>query len=72
MRTLHHDEEDRQQYILDLDEIARQGARRMLALRHWRRRSEPTSRQPGTGVMKMVTPWWCAMGEPENVRSSYR
>jgi transposase-like protein len=31
MRTVQHDERDRQQYILDLDEIARQGARRMLA-----------------------------------------
>src|SRR5919107_1455082 len=31
MRTVQHDDEDRQQYMLDLDEIARQGARRMLA-----------------------------------------
>jgi putative transposase len=31
MRTVQHDDEDRQQYFLDLDEIARQGARRMLA-----------------------------------------
>jgi hypothetical protein len=31
MRTVQHDYEDRQQYMLDLDEIARQGARRMLA-----------------------------------------
>lgn len=31
MQTVHHDGEDRQQFMLDLDEIARQGARRMLA-----------------------------------------
>jgi putative transposase len=31
MRTVQHDDEVRQQYMLDLDEIARQGARRMLA-----------------------------------------
>ncbi len=31
MGTLHHDEESRQRHLLDLDEIARQGARRMLA-----------------------------------------
>jgi putative transposase len=31
MRTVHHDDEDRQQYILDIDEIARRGARTMLA-----------------------------------------
>jgi transposase-like protein len=31
MRTLHYDEEHRQEHLLDLDEIARQGARRMLA-----------------------------------------
>jgi putative transposase len=31
MRTVHHDGEDRQRFMLDLDEIARQGARRMLA-----------------------------------------
>lgn len=31
MRTLHHDEESSQRHLLDLDEIARQGARRMLA-----------------------------------------
>jgi putative transposase len=31
MRTLHHDEEHRQGHLLDLDEIARAGARRMLA-----------------------------------------
>jgi transposase-like protein len=31
MRTVQHDDEDRQQYFLDLDELARQGARRMLA-----------------------------------------
>jgi transposase-like protein len=30
VRRVHHDDEDRQQYLLDLDEIARQGARRML------------------------------------------
>ena len=31
MRTVHHDGEDRQRFMLDLDKIARQGARRMLA-----------------------------------------
>ncbi|MGF1471641.1 MAG: IS256 family transposase [Rubrobacteraceae bacterium] len=31
MRTLHHEEKHRQGHLLDLDEIARQGARRMLA-----------------------------------------
>ena len=31
MRTLHYDEEHHQEHLLDLDEIARQGARRMLA-----------------------------------------
>jgi putative transposase len=31
MRTVHHDGEDHQHYTLDLDEIARAGARRMLA-----------------------------------------
>ncbi len=31
MRRVHHDDEARQQHLLDLDEIARQGARRMLA-----------------------------------------
>jgi transposase-like protein len=31
MRTVQHDDEDRQHYMLDLDELARQGARRMLA-----------------------------------------
>jgi putative transposase len=31
MRTVQHDDEDRQQHFLDLDELARQGARRMLA-----------------------------------------
>jgi transposase-like protein len=31
MRTLHYDEERREQHLLDVDEIARQGARRMLA-----------------------------------------
>jgi hypothetical protein len=31
MRTVQHDYEDRQQYMLDLDETARQGARSMLA-----------------------------------------
>jgi hypothetical protein len=31
MQTVHHDDADRQPYMLDLDEIARQGARRMLA-----------------------------------------
>src|SRR5215207_9307816 len=31
MQTVHHDDGDRQPHMLDLDEIARQGARRMLA-----------------------------------------
>jgi putative transposase len=31
MRRIHHDDEARQEFILDLDEIARTGARRMLA-----------------------------------------
>lgn len=31
MQTVHHDDENRQHYMLDLDEIARQGAKRMLA-----------------------------------------
>ena len=31
MHTLHQNEEDRERHLLDLDEIARQGARRMLA-----------------------------------------
>ncbi len=31
MRRLHHDKPDREQRLLDLDELARQGARRMLA-----------------------------------------
>jgi hypothetical protein len=31
MRRVHHDDEARQQQLLDLDEIARQGARKMLA-----------------------------------------
>ncbi len=31
MRRVYHDDEDRQQHLLDLDEIAHQGARRMLA-----------------------------------------
>ena len=31
MHRVHQKEEDREQHLLDLDEIARQGARRMLA-----------------------------------------
>jgi hypothetical protein len=31
MLTLHQNEEDRERHLLDLDEIAHQGARRMLA-----------------------------------------
>ncbi len=31
MRRVYHDDEDRQQHLLDVDEIAHQGAGRMLA-----------------------------------------
>jgi hypothetical protein len=57
MQTVHYDDEDRQQHMLDLDEIARAGARRMLALRPWRPKWLTTSRRPEESVMSTGMPW---------------
>ena len=69
MHRLPQDEEDRQRHLLDLDEIARQGARRILA-EALEPRSKPTSRQPGTTARSKATLWSFAMVTPGSVRSS--
>ena len=56
MHRVHQNVEDRERHLLDLDEIARQGARRMLAEALSRPRSKPTSRQPGTTATSKAAP----------------
>ena len=62
------DERARAELRLDLDALAREGARRMLAAAleaevdaYW-----PRTRPSGTRV---AGGWWCATGTPANVRS---
>ncbi len=84
MRRVHQNEESREELIPDLDEIARQGARRMLAealeaeVQDYLEAAR--DQRDGRGHA-LATPWWCAMvtqesgkfsWEPERLRSVLR
>ena len=56
MHRVHQKEEDRERHLLDLDEIARQGAQRMLAEALQAERWKPTSRQPQTTATSKAAP----------------
>ncbi len=58
MHRLHQDEQVHEQAMLDLDEIARQGARRMLAEALEAEVQETTSMPPAASATSRATPWW--------------
>jgi hypothetical protein len=69
MYRLHQDEAQREELLLDLDEIARAGARRMLA-EALEAEVHFTSKAPGASATMMVAPWWSATATPESASSS--
>jgi hypothetical protein len=59
MLSIHQVEGAREeQLVLDLDEIARQGAKKMLT-QALETGSKPISMRPGTRATSKVAPWWC-------------
>ncbi len=57
MRSIHHDEGAREDLSVDLDEIARQGARRMLAQALEAEVEAYPSEPPGARGTKEDMPW---------------
>ena len=73
MFRVHQDDEAREELALDLDEIARQGARRMLAQALEAEVDAyivPTSKRPAINATREATPWSFAMGALGSARSS--
>jgi hypothetical protein len=70
MFRLHHDGEAREELTLDLDEIARAGARRMLAHALEAEVDSYIEAAKKTSATKMAMPWSFAMGTLRSVRSS--
>jgi hypothetical protein len=69
MSSIHQDDRAREEHLLDLDEIARQGARRMLAQALEAEVDAYTSRQPEISAMSKAGLWLCATATPGSARS---
>ena len=69
MHRLHQDEAKREELLLDLDEIARAGARRMLA-EALEAEVQEYIEAPEASAMMTVTLWWSATATPESGNSS--
>ena len=70
MQRIHQVGGEHEDSSLDLDEIARAGARRMLA-EALEAEVEPTSRRPENSATSKDAPWSFATATPESVRSSW-
>jgi hypothetical protein len=57
MRRIHHDDEAREGFMFDLDEIARAGARRMLMEALEKPRLRNTSSLPEASETREGVPW---------------
>ena len=71
MRRLHHGEQLREEIALDLDEIARAGAKRMLVEALEAEVRENTSKPRGASATREVAPWSSVTAMPESARSSW-
>lgn len=71
MRRVHHDDEARQQHMLDLDEIARAGARRMLAEALEAEVEAYLEAAKGQRDEREDTPWSQETATPGSGRSSW-
>jgi hypothetical protein len=72
MRSVHQDESTREQeeFVLDLDEIARQGARKMLAQALEAEVEAYLRAGEGERDEHKLGRWWSEMATPEAARSS--